>query len=359
MIETAAALAEFAHRLEGAEEIGIDTEADSLHCYQEKLCLVQVSASGGLEALVDPLAGFSLAPLFEVFGRTRLIFHGADYDLRLLRRTGFEAPPWVFDTMIAARFIGSAAIGLAALIEKYFGVTLAKGSQKANWALRPLPAKMADYALNDTRYLLPLKAELERELHRLGRWEWFAQSCARAVASATRDKPRDLESAWQISGSGKMRGLTAAMLRGLWHWRDAEAAAVDRPAFHIMNSDELIAWAEAAGAGREINPRHLRGGRRERFLAAIQAVRALPESDWPKFAAPLRRRPTERALQDFRRYKELRDQVAAELQLDPALIASKSALETLANEPEATGAAMLPWQRALLKLPEPPASEPA
>ena len=189
-----------AGQLAGAERIAVDTEADSLHCYFEKLCLIQISVPD-CDALVDPLAGFSLDPLFGVFATKLLVFHGADYDLRLLRRSEQFGVREIFDTMIAARLTGITEFNLGALVQKFFGVTLPKGSQKANWARRPLTQQMSEYALNDTRYLLRLADKLEAELRALGRWEWFEQSCAKAVRTSQSTRERDLENAWRITGA--------------------------------------------------------------------------------------------------------------------------------------------------------------
>src|SRR3954447_16135965 len=146
LIDTAPALEAVLPLLAPHARIPIDTEADSLHCYFEKLCLIQISVPGH-DLLIDPLAGFPLEPLFQSLAGKELVIHGADYDLRLLRRVGFAGPTLVFDTMIAARLCGITEFSLAALINKYFGVQLAKASQKANWARRPLPPQMADYAV--------------------------------------------------------------------------------------------------------------------------------------------------------------------------------------------------------------------
>src|SRR3954451_13776229 len=160
MIQTDAELSELLPKLETVDRVAVDTEADSLHCYFEKLCLVQISVPGH-DYLVDPLSQVDLAPLATALTPKELVLQGADFDLRLLRRTlGFVATR-VFDTVIAARLLGIRSFSLAALVERYFGVTLAKGSHKANWARRPLPHHMAEYAMNDTHYLLPLAEKLE------------------------------------------------------------------------------------------------------------------------------------------------------------------------------------------------------
>src|SRR2546423_1497480 len=204
MIQTGAQLTEMLPKLESVDRVAVDTEADSLHCYFEKLCLIQISVPGH-DYLVDPLANLDLAPLATALTGKEIVLQGADFDLRLLRRSlGFEASR-IFDTVIAARLLGIRSFSLAALVEKFFGVTLVKGSQKANWARRPLPHHMADYAMNDTHYLLPLAEKLEAGLREHGRLDWFRQSCERALEQAAVQRSPDEETG-RISGSGKPGG---------------------------------------------------------------------------------------------------------------------------------------------------------
>src|SRR6202030_45414 len=170
MIQTDSQLAELLPQLEPVDRVAVDTEADSLHCYFEKLCLIQISVPGH-DYLVDQLANLDLAPLAEALTPKEIVLQGADFDLRLLRRSlGFVATR-IFDTVIAARLLRIRSFSLAAVVEKIFDVTLAKGSQKANWARRPLPDHMAEYAMNDTHYLLPLAEKLEAGLREQGRLE--------------------------------------------------------------------------------------------------------------------------------------------------------------------------------------------
>src|SRR6185437_16527583 len=137
LISTSEQVGELISHIDPHGRVAIDTEADSLHCYREKLCLLQVSLPEG-DFLVDPLAGSDLAPLANTFARKEIVLHGADYDLRLLRRALNFQPAHLFDTVIAARLLGVRGFSYAALVEKYFGVQLAMGSEKANWALRRL-----------------------------------------------------------------------------------------------------------------------------------------------------------------------------------------------------------------------------
>jgi ribonuclease D len=348
LISTAPALADLISDLSGFDPIAVDTEADSLHCYFEKLCLIQITF-GDRDLLVDPLAGLDLQPLFQLLATKMLILHGADYDLRLMRRTGFSEPRAVFDTMIAARLTGHFEFSLAALVKQHFNIELVKGSQKANWARRPLSGQMEAYARNDTHFLITLAGILEARLRELGRWEWFEQSCAKAVATARVDKERDIEAAWRITGSSDLQGRAAALLRALWLWRDAEARSSDRPAFHVLQNEKLIEAATRLDRGEEPAFAHFSSSRQRRFAAAAQAALALPPEEWPRPIRKPRARPTPEQERFFARLKTRRDATATRLHLDPALIAPKATLEQLAADPASAPARLLPWQLALLE----------
>jgi len=349
MIATDSQLAELLPQLERVDRIAVDTEADSLHCYYEKLCLVQLSF-GGNDYLIDPLAGFDLAPLANTLTDKEIVLQGADFDLRLLRRSMNFVATRIFDTVIAARLLGIREFSLAALVEKFFGVVLTKGSQKANWAQRPLPRHMAEYAMNDTRYLLPLAEKLEADLRERGRLEWFRQSCQRALDQTSVQRVRDEDDAWRISGSGKMDGRTSAILRELWHWREKEAQAADRPAFHVLQNHLLLEAAQAFATGEAPDFRHFSARRRQTFRDAAEKALHLPESAWPLRRRRVGTRPspqTERAAEALRRR---RDAVADEHGLEPSFIAPRGALDAVAADESRSTALLAPWQRSLLQL---------
>jgi ribonuclease D len=348
-IDTASGLGTMLPALTPHPRIAVDTEADSLHCYFEKLCLIQVSVPDR-DWLIDPLAGFCLDPFFAALADKEIILHGADYDLRLLRRVGFAGPLTVFDTMIAARLCSVAEFSLAALLKRHFGLEIAKASQKANWARRPLSGTMLDYAVNDTRHLHRLAEIYEGELRRLGRWSWFEQSCERAVQASGVSRERDAEELWRINGSGLLRGRPAAILRELWRWRDEEARALDKPSFHILHNEQLIAAATRLAAGEPVEFGHLRGPRLARFQETVRRALAVPETEWPRSVRTPRPRPSREEEERCKQLKTKRDAAAAELQLDPSLIAPKATIESLASQPAETAARMMPWQRELLGL---------
>ena len=380
MIANAAQLRELLPQLESADRVALDTEADSLHCYKEKLCLLQISTPSGKgwigffeddaqvnapsaprlttrsdkafhrDFIVDPLADLDLNPLTSALAEKEIVLHGADYDLRLLRRNLNFVPQRIFDTVIAARLIGIHEFSLAALVQRYFEIELAKGSQKANWAQRPLPARMAEYAVNDTRYLLPMAERLETELNSRNRMEWFRQSCQRALELAAIDRERDLDEAWRISGAGALRGRASAVLRELWNWREREAEAADRPPFHILQNRELLHSAERFAAGESPDYKYFSDRRRRAFREAAERGMQLPETDWPVRPRRSGMRATAEVVKQIEQLRRHRDHAAKELHIESSFIAPRATLEAIAADQSRANALLVPWQRELLQI---------
>ena len=349
VISTPEQIGELVSNVDRHQRVAIDTEADSLHCYREKLCLLQISLPEG-DFLVDPLAGKDLSALADALSRKEIVLHGADYDLRLLRRALDFRPARVFDTVIAARLLGVREFSYAALVEKYFGIELAKGSQKANWGLRPLSEKMEEYARNDTHYLLALADKLEKQLIERDRLEWFQQSCERAMVSAAIDRERDIEEVWRIRGSGLIRGREAAVLRALWYWRDREAQRFDRPSFHILRNDQLLEIARAAVRGETPQFRHFSERRGRDFRATIEEALALKEEEWPETRRRRGERPTREMERAAETMRKRRDQAAHELKIEPSFIAPRATIDTIAADKTRAEQLLVPWQRNLLGL---------
>ena len=331
-----------------SERIAVDTEGDSLHCYFEKLCLIQLSVPEQ-DLIVDPLSSIDFKRFNQFVLQRTAVFHGCDYDLRMLRRGAGFVPGAVFDTYLASRLLGIKEVGLASLVKSYFGLDLPKSSQKANWARRPLTPAMLDYAINDTKYLLPLAERLETQLREVNRWSWYEESCTRAVAATTEDRERDPERVWKIAGNAVLSPRGLAVLRELWFWRDSEAQKVDRPTFQIMRNEELIELAKDAVSGAQVRPPGwLPGARRRRLEETIERALELPGSAWPQRAKSVRVRSSLEQEQRFDRLRAKRDAVSNQLGLDPAIIASKGILEAVAREPESAPKVLMDWQRELL-----------
>ena len=371
MITDAARLANLIEQIESADRVAVDTEADSLHSYREKLCLLQISipafdaVSGAADAgsnatsgdeparavydyIVDPLADIDLEALRWRLEAKEIVLHGADYDLRMLRRGLNLAPGKIFDTLIAARLLGIREFSLAALVKRYFGLTLLKGSQKANWAQRPLPVRMAEYAINDVHYLLRLAEKLEAELVRCERLRWLRQSCQRATEQASIARPRDHDELWRIRGSGLIRGRPAAVLRALWHWREKEAEKADRPPFHVLRNEELLKAAVKFASGSVPDYRHFSSRRRQAFREAAQTALRAPESEWPVLRRRFGTRPSHETVQRAEELQRRRNKSAEELGLEPSFIAPRSTLEAIAADSSRMATLLVPWQRELL-----------
>lgn len=351
LIATADPLKELGEQLALAPWVAIDTEADSLRSYPDKLCLIQVSIPQG-DYLVDPMAGLDMAPFFEPLKKRELLFHGADYDLRLLRRNYGFLPDRVFDTMLASRLLGIMEFGLAALVLRYFNQTLTKSAQKADWRQRPLPPLMIEYARKDSHFLRELSSILRAELVEKGRLEWHEQLCARGVRDAAQDSPVDADECWRLKGSNKLSPRALGILRELWHWREREAIEASKPPFFILAHDTLIGLAfYAAEHGIEgvTFPHHVRERRRVGALIAIEEGLALTEDQLPTNKRPRGRRLTWAEGEQMEKLRQKRDAIATRLALDPSLIATRSELAGLALDWKEQASAMMPWQVGLLE----------
>jgi len=372
LIATDTDLSELLKRIEAADRVGIDIEADSLHSYREKLCLLQISVptvAGIVDArsdlgatsrsrnhqsrlqqdvIVDPLAGLDLEPLRRALESREIVLHGSDYDLRMLRRGLNFVAHKIFDTLIAARLLGIREFSLAALVKRYFGLELPKGSQKADWAKRPLPARMAEYAINDARYLLPLAEKLEAELDSYQRGDWLRQSCQRAIEQAAMARVRKNDESWRVGGSGSLKGLAAAVLRALWQWREREAEMADRPPFHILQNEKLLHAAISFASGDLPDYKHFSPRRRQAFREAARIGLATPESEWPILRRRFGTRPTAETVRCTEELRRRRDKSADKLGLEPSFVAPRGTLEAVAADGTRAISLLVPWQRELL-----------
>ena len=323
--------------------IAIDTEADSLYHYYEKVCLIQIT-TGGETYILDPLARLDLTDFFKVLAEKRIILHSADYDLRLLRASyDFFPVSEIFDTMLAARILGHDRLGLSALVERYFGVTLSKHGQKFNWSLRPLPENKLIYAGNDTRYLEPLMDFLGKELSQLDRMEWHRESCAMLVETTRVDRPpKGPDSIWRIKGLKELNRRQLAFLRSIWYWRDDEAKNSDLPPFKVMGNSQIITlalWASShpgipLSQGPKL-PRNCKGDRLHALNIKINEAKELSESDWPRIKA--KRKKTDQRYTPFSEEENamllnLREdaaRIATDLGVPPHVLVSRASLESI------------------------------
>jgi len=359
-VDSAGALREMLAWMVPAHRLAIDTEADSLYHYHEKVCLVQLTVRGR-NFVVDPLAKLDLGPFMAALAGRTLVLHSADYDLRMLRGLfGFRPKAGVIDTMMAAQLLGYERIGLSSLLEEFSGRTFSKGGQKSDWSRRPLSPAQLQYAVDDTRYLEPLADRLLAELSRLGQRHWLEQGCQAAIEATASDRVADPDREWRIKGVRDLTGSQAAFVRELWTWRERESQQADRPPFKILGDAgllELAVWAEkhpkADLARAPKLPRDFRGARLESLRKAILRANRLGPSDWPE---PRSRFSGERQSPGacFGRLREGVARLAADLHIQASVIASRMALEEISRRRPADVAGILQaggllrWQAELL-----------
>jgi len=349
MITSTQGLADYLNDL-GQDFCAMDTEADSLHRYSERLCLIQYT-DGEKHQLIDPLEIESMQPLVDVLKDAKIWMHGADYDMMLMRKEFDSLPAMIYDTQIAARLIGAQRFGYANLVEDYLGVELDKGSQKADWAKRPLTDIMVDYALNDVRYLKPLAETLLKGLHEKGRYEWFIESCENAM-QRVQDRPQGRgDDPWRIKGAGRLQPKGLAYLRALWHWRDDEAREWDRPCFMVCGNKQLISWVEELVNGKKPKlPKHFRTKRVKNFFKVVDDAAKLPESEYPQKPKGLRRKKDPEFDDKVDAYVAKRNALAEELEIDGSLIISRATIEALVMETTTPEESLMKWQRELLEV---------
>lgn len=328
-----------AERLSGARFVAVDTEAAGYHRYFDRVCLVQLSTRSAT-FVIDTLAVTRLDALKPVLERpaTEVVFHDADYDLRLLSRDFGIQVRGLFDTKVAAQFLGEPSIGLAGLVEKFLGIRLEKAFQRADWARRPLPPEMLEYAAEDTRHLLPLRDLLREALVALGRLEWAEEEFRLHEEIRWTAAAEDPDAYLRLKGTRDLRPRQLAALRELFGWREAVARARDVAPFRVMSNEALIELARRMpGTAAEVAavpgvPRSLAGRPTAEVLAAIGRARALPESALPaRLRGPGRPPPDPEFDATVERLRAVRDEAAAALVIDRGFLMPRAQLEALAR----------------------------
>jgi ribonuclease D len=238
--------------LAGTTSLALDCEAAGFHRYSDRLCLVQLSTERATW-VIDPLAfdpsEMLRRPLEDP--SVTVVMHGADFDLRLLRRDLRIRLQGLFDTQIAAQMLGEETLGLAGLLESRLGVRLSKKYQRADWAERPLLEPMLEYAADDTRHLMHLADRLREELSAVGRLAWAEEECwalegagGGPVAAAEAEDP-----VVRIRGARHLPVRQLAALREALAWRDEIARARDRAPFRVIAEESLVeavaAWPKS------------------------------------------------------------------------------------------------------------------
>lgn len=331
-------------------QVVLDLEADSLHRYQEKICLIQYADADG-SCLIDPLAIEDMSPFYNWLQETEVWMHGADYDMCLFQRAWNALPAMIWDTQTAARLLGFRQFGLAALVEHFYDIALSKASQKADWAKRPLSETMVVYALNDVNYMLEMADKLTSSLRDKDRMGWFEEICRHSMTRARERHLAGHQDPWRIQGCGKLNRKGLAALREVWTWRDEEARVWDKPAFMVCSNADLIHWSQALQDQRAVTPLpRFHAHRRNRFNDAVQKFYLLDEDDYPSRPHLVRRQHSDQFEANLERLCKLRDDRAAQLDMEGAFLITRASLEAIAEDEEKGISALLNWQKEALGL---------
>ena len=336
-LDTSERAALFLDSIVDVRELALDTEGASFHRYVDRIYLLQLSTQHH-SAIIDPLHAGPLPKLGALMENreVEVIFHDADYDLRLLRQDYGWHATHIFDTRIAAQLLGIPAFGLAALLEKFFNVKLDKQHQRADWSMRPLTPSMLDYAAQDTRYLLDLRDELRTGLESMGRMSWAQEEFERL--ESVQFTPEDPATGFmRTKGARDLKRRELAVLRELVAWRDERAAALDRATFRVMGNEAIFEIARVhpktrdelsaiKGVPRGVVERHA-----SELLDAVTRGLAVPEADLPRFprAARWDRDPDFDA--NVAKLKVVRDASASRLKLDPGVLCARERMEAVAR----------------------------
>jgi ribonuclease D len=359
-LDSAEAVSQWIQGIRRTPLLAIDTEGASFHRFVDRIYLLQLSTREQT-AIVDPLPLETPISIGEILEdpEVEIVFHDADYDLRLLRQDYGWGVRRIFDTRIAAQLLGIRAFGLAALLESHIGIKLDKKHQRADWSMRPLTRDMLAYAAQDTMHLPDLRDQLKARLEKLGRWSWAAEEFERLEGTRWEDEAPGM-AFMRIKGARDLSRRELALLRELAAWRDEVARAQDRATFRVIGNEPLLEIARTQPRSREAlasipgMPRGILESRSGDMLRAVERGLEVPDAELPRFPRTARWERDPDFDSRVTTLRGVRDAVAAELDLDPGVLCGRDRLETIARlrprtqEELATIPGMRRWQAEVL-----------
>ena len=334
-IGDAAALDSLVDELVSCEVYALDTEFHRERTYFPQLALIQLAWQGGI-ALVDPLA-IDVSPLARVLqGPGLAVVHAAEQDLEILEQACGTVPNRLFDTQVAAGFLGQVSPSLVNLVERLLGVRLLKGDQLTDWTRRPLSAGQLAYAAGDVTYLLELRQRIGERLEEKGRMDWAAEEFA-ILLSRDRSPTAPEEAWWRLPRSRQLRGAARGVAQCVAAWRERRARTMDLPVRFVLPDLAVLSIAQHPTRTREdlrrtrsLDGRHLGGGAAEELLEAVAHGLELDASE-------LRVPPAHELDQPNRAVTTLATayvaQRAGDLELDPAILATRADLVDFMQDP--------------------------
>ncbi|CAN5786878.1 ribonuclease D [soil metagenome] len=329
-VDTDQGLADVVAELVEQPAFGVDTEFHREKTYYPQLALVQISWDQE-RILVDPLA-IDLTPFAEALtSPATVVMHAASQDLEVLHRACGVLPRELFDTQLAASFVGHSLPALSALVDRFYGVHLPKGDRLTDWLRRPLNEDQRTYAASDVEFLLGLQEKLTAELDERGRLQWALDEC-----EALRLKGqviREPEDAWlRIKEARSLRGETAAVAQALAAWRERRAAELDQPVRFVLSDLAIVGIAQrrpknAADLARirGVDERHAKGRIGEAVLEAVAVGREQepPKANGPSHELDRKLRPAVALVAAWV------SQLSRDLEIETSMVATRSDIEGL------------------------------
>lgn len=329
-------LEEVVEDLKKSARLALDIESNGFYAYREKVCLLQISSQTE-DYIVDPIAVADLSCLGPLLSDPAVekVFHAGEYDVLCLKRDyGFTFEN-LFDTMIANRILGVKELGLAAAIEKHFGLKLSKKYQRDDWGRRPLSPAQIRYAQMDTHFLMRL-ADIQKEMLReKGRWEDAIEAFADLAGVEPTRKEFDPEGYWKLAGREQMSGTQMACLRELYVFREEQAQARDKAHFRVMPDELMLRLARVAPSemGALAQVKGMTPYLMQRYGAAVlkalqRGREAEPVSEPPRVVKQRRDARELKLFEDLRQWRK--GQAQAE-DVEPVVIMSSDALKEIAR----------------------------
>jgi ribonuclease D len=310
---------------------GLDTEFHRERTYHARLALLQLSWPGGI-AVVDPLA-VDVAPLATVLsGPGTCLMHAASQDLEILARVCGTLPSHLFDTQVAAGFVGYSSVGLAGLVQGELNHKLPKADRLTDWMTRPLPEAAETYAASDVVHLHELHDRLVSKLEARGRLQWALDECELHRLKPTAGQVPE-RAWWKIKEARSLRGRAAAVAQTLAAWRERKGSEVDRPVRYLLADLALVSMAQRPPKSeadlervRGLDSGKRKGGAARELLAAVADGLALPQDDVqlpPKEGIDRSRRAAASLVSAWAAQR------ARDLEIDAAILATRADIESL------------------------------
>jgi len=316
--------------------IGVDLEADSMHSFTEKICLIQVAGSD-MAYLIDPFKISDFSPFSALLVDPDIIkvFHGSDFDVRSLDRELSVEIVNLFDTEIACRFLNVKERGLGALLKGHFDVDVDKRFQKVDWSRRPLKEDMIEYSVGDVAHLSDLYDRLLASLDEIGRYDWAKEEFEHQAK--VKYEPNNQPPLFKrFKGAGKLDNRTLAVLEALLQVRLEMAGKKDLPLFKIISNQSVLAMAtqKPASVQKMIEIKALSkkqvGMYGEACCAAIEKAMALPHGELPSYPRTRMPRKTPKVLERITRLKQMRERMSDRVGMEPGFLINNNMISTLA-----------------------------